>query len=110
MVEYFPSWEVRTSSVAVFDTKGDVILHVGGLRRVALAGASPRAFALSSSGRTGEDALYVFDLSGGTAKVSRALLPEVELYRVSPSGTYVLAQHSSPEGGVKVATYKLEDR
>jgi hypothetical protein len=110
MVEYFPSWEVRTSSVVVFDTKGDVILNVGGLRRVALAGASPRAFALSSSGRTGEDALYVFDLSGGTAKVSRALLPEVELYRVSPSGTYVLAQHSSPEGGVKVATYKLEDR
>jgi hypothetical protein len=81
MVEYSPTWEVLTSSVAVFDTSGDVILHVGGLRRVERAGAAPRAFALSSSGRTGQDALYVFDLSGGAAKTWKALIPEVELYR-----------------------------
>ena len=110
VVEYIPSRGVGTSSVAVFDTSGDAILQVDGLRRVECAGAASRAFALSNSGRIGQNALYVFDLSGGAAKVSRAFLPEVDLYRVSPSGTYVLAQHSSPEGEVKVVVYKLEDR
>jgi len=109
VVEYLPGLTATSSSVSALDSGGDTVFHVDGLRGVTRAGSTPRVFALGDSGIAGQDSLYVFDLAAGSAKTSRAVLQAVESYVVSPSGKYLLAQHRSSTGELKVAMYRLEE-
>jgi hypothetical protein len=104
-----PNSAAPFAAVTVFDANGNVLFEQGSLKRpIRSATAAPTVLARGESPRTGEDFLYVFDMSGGKIAVSKSKIPIAVNYAVSPSGEFVLILWNASEGQLMVSMYRLE--
>ena len=106
---HFPSLMSTSLSISVLDSRGETVFHLDGLTRVSTTGSGSKVIALGSSGRAGQETLYLLDLSGGKVNTFSTVIEKTRSYTLSSSGKYILALHESAGGGFGVAMYELDE-